>query len=117
LETKLVLIPRQSNTYAEIMKLIYYIKSQSKIDIYDKNEDMIPGIDSEIIKLPRILLEKIDIHIIKISKNEFLTDIIDDTDLYEGYLCQHTISWNNLLRYKKTNPNKFNQELYNFIKK
>jgi hypothetical protein len=45
------------------MKLIYYIKSQSKIDIYDANEDMIPGIDSEIIKLPRILLEKIDIHV------------------------------------------------------
>ena len=117
LETKLVLIPRQSNAYAEIMKLIYYIKSQSKINIYDANEDMVPGIDNKIIKLPRILLDKIDIHIIKISKHELLMDITDDSDLYEGYLCQHTISWNNLLRYKKNNPNKFNQELYNFIKK
>jgi hypothetical protein len=117
LESKLVLIPRQSEAYAEIMKLIYYIKSTPKINAKDLNEDKLLGINSQFIKLPRIVLEKISLHIIKISKHEMFTDIVDDSDMYEGYLCQHTITWNSLLRYKKTNPNKFNQELYNFIKK
>jgi hypothetical protein len=117
LETKLVLIPRQSDQYAEIMKLIYFIKSASTADTYDSNEDKIQGIDSKIIKLPRIILEKVAIHIIKISKHELLTDMTDDSDMYEGYLCQHTLTWNNLLKYKRSNPSKFNQELYNFIKK
>jgi hypothetical protein len=117
LEKKLVLIPRQSESYAEIMKLIYYIKSRTNVDTYDSNEDKIPGVNNKLIKLPRIVLEKIALHIIKISKHELLTDMTDDSDMYEGYLCQHTITWNNLLRYKRVNPNKFNQELYNFIKK
>lgn len=117
LESKLVLIPRQSRQYAEIMKFIYYIKAISKIDIYDKNEDKIFGVDSQFIKLPKIVLEKIALHIIHISKTELLTDKTDESDMYEGFSCQHIITWGNILRFKKTDPNKFNQELYNFIKK
>lgn len=117
LESKLVLIPRQSTQYAEIMKLIYYIKAETDADIRDYNEDKIIGTDTQFIKLPRVILEKIAIHIIRISKAEISTEIVDDSDIYEGFLCQHVITWNDIMRYKKSNPNKFNQELFNFIKK
>ena len=116
LEAKLVLIPRQSIKYAELMKLIYYVKSETKIDQNDINEDKVSDIDT-LIKLPRIVLEKIALHIIIISKKELTHIHDDDTDMYEGYLCQHTITWNNLMKYKRFNPNKFNQMLFDFIKK
>jgi hypothetical protein len=114
LETTLVLIPRQSMKYAEISKLIYYIKTEAEADIKDHIENRI---DIDFIKLPIILKEKIKIHIINISKKELLEKKIDDNDMYEGHICQHTISWNNIIRLRKTNPNKFNQELFSFIKK
>ena len=117
LESKLVLIPRESIQYAELMKLIYYIKSESLIDIIDKQEEKIPGIDYPLIKLPKVILEKIAIHIINISKTELNINFEDDSDIYEGCICQHILTWNSLLKYKKVDPNKFNQELYNFIKK
>lgn len=113
-EKKLVLIPRQSQKYAELMKLIYYIKAEIDDNIYDKLEDKIPELN---IKLPKIILEKIKLHVIKILKQELTTDITNDIDIYEGYLCQHTITWNAMIKYRKTNPNKFNQDLFNFIKK
>jgi hypothetical protein len=114
LESTLVLIPRESTRYAELNKLIYYLRIETTKDTYDKNED---NVNPNLIRLPRIVLEKIAIHIINISKKELTANLIDDTDIYEDHLCQHTITWNNLLRLKKNNPNKFNQELFNFIKK
>ena len=110
LESKLVLIPRQSSQYAELMKLIYYIKAETFTDTYDKLEDRIPGVDVKFIKLPKIILEKIALHVIKISKSELLA-YDDDSDMYEGHTCQHSITWNSIMKYKKSDPNKFNQEL------
>lgn len=116
-EDKLVMIPRLSYKYDEIMKLINYMKININVDKDDNNENKIPGVTSKLIKLPHITLEKIAVHIIKISKEEIFNNKMDESDIYEGYLCQHIITWKNLLKYKKSNPNKFNQELYNFIKK
>jgi len=99
------------------MKIIYYLKSKVDIDIYDKTEDKIIGVNTSIIKLPKVMLEKVKIHIIKILKTELFIDYTDETDIYENYTCQHIISWNNILKIKKNNINLFNQELFNFIKK
>merc|ERR1712146_748835 len=33
------------------------------------------------------------------------------------YICQHFISWKELIRNRKNNPNKYNQLLFEFIKK
>jgi len=114
LESSLVIIPRQSDKYAEIQKLIHYLKIETLKDVYDNNENKII---TTFIKLPKIILDKITLHIIRISKKELLTDLIEDSEIYEDHLCQHTITWNNIIRLKKSNPNKFNQELFKFIKK
>jgi hypothetical protein len=115
IEKQLILIPRQSNKYAEILKLIYYIINNKNIDTYDATEDKIPT--SDYIKLPLVKLEKILLHIIKINKESVLSDNSDEIDMYEGYYCQHTVTWNNMMRLKRSDPNKFNQLLFNFINK
>lgn len=119
LESKLVYIPKDSKEYSELMIFIYYVKSQTldQKDTYDKNEDKVLGIDTKFIKLPKIILEKIAIHVIQISKAELITTLEDDSDMYEGYLCQHNVTWNNITRLKKRDPNKFNQLLFDFFKK
>jgi hypothetical protein len=114
IESNMVLIPRQSIKYAEILKLIYYLK----IDIDENLNDALElNTETKFIKLPKIILEKVALHVINITKKELIADVIDDIDIYEGHFCQHTITWNNINRLKRSNPNKFNQELYNFIKK
>ena len=114
LETTLVLIPRQSNKYTELQKFIYFIKIESNLDINDNLENQL---DINYIKLPTISKKKLKMHIIKISSRELLDNKLNDIDMYEGHICQHTITWDNIIRLKKSNPNKFNQELFNFIKK
>ena len=116
LESSLVIIPRQSIKYAEIKKIIYFlINTINDINLRkDLKEDYV---NTSLIKLPKVILEKIVLHIINIKKEEQIENQLESEDIYEGHICQHTITWNNLLRYRKTNPNKFNQELFNFIKK
>jgi hypothetical protein len=117
LESKLVLIPKQSVHYSELMKLIYYIKLETSNNIKDALEEKIPGVNSSLIKLPTVILEKIIVHIINIKKHELSHNHDTESDIYEGYTCQHIITWNKMMKIKKSDPNKFNQELYNFIKK
>ena len=51
------------------MKLIYYMKTKTDIITTDLNEDKFADINT-LIKLPKIVLEKIALHIIKIGKKD-----------------------------------------------
>ena len=109
-----------SNTsyYNNIWNIIYE-KLRLKIDnTYDKNENKIPGLTQSIIKLPiyKNLINTTTKIIIK--KQEFLVGIKEEAvnELLEYALCQHQVIWTNINKYKKKDPNKFNQELFNFIK-
>lgn len=113
-EKNLVYIPRESSYYSKLMKFIYYIKPTNNFDINDSNEENL--LNNNIILLPKVLLKKIKLHIINIKKKEIL-EISDNIDIYEDYTCQHIITWNNLKKIKKIDTNRFNEELYNFIKK
>lgn len=114
IESKLLIIPRHSVLYYELEKIMYYITTVSNINPHDEKDD---NIITEFIKLPVVTLEKILIHVIKIAAKKLSGDNEDDYEMYEGYLCQHIIAWNNLLKYKKYDPNKFNQSIYEFITK
>ena len=123
IEDKLVSIPINSIKYAELMKIIYYNKSRVNIDRYDIIENQTfylnanPYSLNNVIKLPKVVIEKNKIHLIKIYKFELTSNIINDIDEYGDIICQHIISWRNLIKLKKVDINKFNQELYFFIKK
>ena len=108
------------NYLSNINIIIYYtILKCISID-YDKNDNKIPGIESDLIKLPIITIPREKIPIITITKKDIykLDSLLDQDDiLLEDSICQHIITWKQMLRYKKYDPNRFNQLLYEFTKK
>lgn len=83
---------------------------------YDKNEDIIPGITTDLIKLPKYKYNKHKLINIYISNNnDNNNDNYDDNNKYST--CQHNISWEKMYIHKKKNPNYFNQLLFEFKKK
>jgi hypothetical protein len=84
---------------------------------YDKNEDIIPGITTDLIKLPKYKYNKHKLINIYISNNNDNNnnDNYDDNNKYST--CQHNISWEKMYIHKKKNPNYFNQLLFEFKKK
>lgn len=81
------------------------------VPAYDKNENKIPGLNSELIKIPSYKGDKRKEAVILIKKQEYLTGETDGEvdELFESSLCQHQISWNNINIHKKKDPNKFTQ--------
>jgi hypothetical protein len=109
-----------TNYYYDIQSYIYFNKlALSGISIYDKNENKIPGINTKLIKIPSYVDTIKKEAKIVIKKQEFLTGKIDEdiNELLESSLCQHQVTWDNINMHKKKDPNKFNQELFKFIKK
>lgn len=109
-----------SNYYNDVLSYIYYRKfSLSNLPLYDKNENKIPGLNSKLIKIPTYKETEKKEATILIKKQEFLTGVAEEEidELIESSLCQHQITWNLINIYKKKDPNKFNQALFEFIKK
>ena len=84
-----------------------------KTDIkYDINEDIIPGITTDLIKLPKYKKENNKLINIRITNNN------NNSNEFFNYnaTCQHIISWDKLSIHKKKNPDYFNQLLFEFKK-
>jgi len=106
--------------YNEILNYLYLKKLMiADVPAYDKNENKIPGLNSELIKIPSYKGDKRKEAVILIKKQEYLTGEADGEvdELFESSLCQHQISWNNINIHKKKDPNKFTQLLFEFTKK
>ena len=107
--------------YYKILDYLYHNKL--KIDVsnikYDINEDRIPGLNTKLIDIPTYVETKKQKNVITIKKQEFLTGVKEEQvdELLEYAICQHQISWDKMNLYKKKDPNRFNQELFIFIKK
>jgi hypothetical protein len=114
IQNKLIYLPINTKYYNDLHnKIIDITKIKKKIK-YDKNEDKIPGITTDLIKLPKIKDTNKKLINIRVEKK-----IIDEK--YEFFndnaICQHIISWNYLQSYKNKDPNYFNQLLFEFKKK
>jgi hypothetical protein len=85
---------------------------------YDTNEDIIPGLNGKnIIKLPKYIPPKNTKNIIKLG---IIDDIMDSENKYKPKnrtICQHNISWINIMKMNKRRVTEFNQEIFNFVKK
>ena len=106
--------------YYDILNYIYFKKlALFGIPDYDINENKIPGLTTKLIKIPTYVDTSFKEAKILIKKQEFLIGKVEDEvdELLENSLCQHQVTWNNINIHKKKDPNKFNQELFNFIKK
>lgn len=119
-EQKLMKIPMESNIRDDIIdKMLYQFLPQTK-DEYDEKEDVLYGLYGRIIKLPEATSpsEK-DLTRIRLAQ-----DFIEKYDAPEeseaeriGALCQHFLDWDEIVRFKKSDPSKFNEMMYGFIQK
>lgn len=114
IQTKLINFSNNLVLNSNLDKVFVETTAIKKKIKYDKNEDIIPGITTELIKLPKYKNKNKKLINIKI-KND---DLDDNNKEYLNYhaICQHIISWDKLFTYKKNNPNYFNQLLFEFIK-
>jgi hypothetical protein len=106
--------------YNDILINIFYNKlSLRGIPVYDKKENLIPGLNTKLIKIPSYVETEKKIAKILIKKQELLVGVKEEEidELFESSYCQHQVTWNVINSYKKKDPNRFNQELFKFIKK
>ena len=117
-ENNLFPIPEENKFYNLLQKAVYYDKYEKTEKKYDENDDKFYGLFGEIIKLP-IYKEKDDGKVIKIKlEQDFIVKgeekIITVAEKI-GALCQHFITWDNIMAIRKKNPNKYGDIMYEFI--
>ena len=100
--------------YSKVIKLLYYIKLPKVKDEYDKNEDKIPGVNSPMIKIPKIPKLKEVEKTVEVFEEEVQSA---EDELLQNATCQHTVTFNKILMFKNKDPSVFDQALYEFIKK
>lgn len=115
LEDKLLKIPTNSEIMTKLESDIYTMIKKIEPS-YDKNEDIVYGISSDIIKLPEKPVPKeSNIQVVKIDLsglNEY--GAVVNKEVVSG-ICQHNISWDRVASIQKTNPKIYTDELYRFI--
>lgn len=112
---KYVDIFKHQNVYNNLMNIFidkYLIKTK---DEYDKNDDIIPGQNSDLIKLPEFKNLNKKINIIDLDKYDTKPVILEkDKQLT---ICQHYITWDNIMKMNRRKLNEFNQAVFDFVKK
>lgn len=101
--------------FIEIKKLIYYKLHEKYVPQYDKKDDMIFGLYGETLKLPSVPVqkpeEKLRLHIEKIDS----VTTNDNVETISGIICQHFVTWSNILSQRKLNDVKYVDMLYEFM--
>jgi hypothetical protein len=100
--------------YSKIQKLLYYVKLPQLKDEYDKNEDKIPGVNTKLIKIPRVPKLKEKEIVVEVTEAEKLTQ---EDELLQNATCQHIITFGKIMSIKNRDPSVFDQSLYEFIRK
>jgi len=111
-------IPRYSDTYNTLKHTAYYDKYIKSKREYDENEDIFHGLYGDITKLPsapKIKPPKILIIDLKKIKEKVADELyLTDAEKYNA-ICQHNLSWDKITALRKKNPNKYTEDLFNFI--
>lgn len=116
LEQSVLKIPLSKDIYEKLEKYIF----ENKIISINPDEivtnDLLYGIEGNIVKLPSYespknkTIERITIDVTKVDE----TGNIIEEDIIEG-VCQHNITWDNVNTTRKTNYTEYLKELYSFI--
>jgi hypothetical protein len=116
IEGKTLEIPRDSDLYLDIESYIYYDKSIKTEPAYDVKEDIFHGMTGDIIILPSIHNEDTTkMQIVKINVHKGLvSDKSAEIEEVNG-ICQHNITWENIVNLRKKNPGKYTDILYLYI--
>ena len=110
---------KNSKYKSKILIEIYKHFNENIKEEYDMKEDYIPGLFNDLIKLPveKKKENKIKKLILDAFEESEPKENIEFDNFINNNTCQHFISWRNLTRDRKNNPNKYNQKLFEFIKK
>lgn len=109
---KLMTIPQESNLYTELINYAYENVKKTK-DIYDKKEDEIHGIKN-VITLPNITKSE-ESKFKKFVINKTAIKLTEEEEFISDAVCQHYITWDNIIAIRKKDPNKSNELLFNFF--
>lgn len=104
-------------TYNEMFKEIIAQKIIKMEEVYDLKEDNFPGVFGKIIELPTFSKkESKEFHVINLikDKHEKVIEIEEMEAEKYGAICQHNITWDNMMAIRKKNPNKFTEQLFDF---
>ena len=115
IQNKLINFSDNSKYNINLQKIFIETTKKKKEIKYDINEDIIPGINTELIKLPKYIYKSNKLINIRIANNNNDNNNINEY-LNDHAICQHNISWDKLYIYKKKDPNYFNQLLFEFKK-
>jgi hypothetical protein len=118
IQNKLINFSDNSKYNINLQKVFIETTKKKKEIKYDTNEDIIPGINTELIKLPKYKNNNNKLINIRITNNNDDNDNNNNNEEYlnDHAICQHNISWDKLYTYKKKDPNHFNQLLFEFKK-
>lgn len=114
-EKKLLKIPENSEIMVTLEQKIYSAIKQIEPE-YDKKEDIVYGISSDVIPLPnypgpdKSVVQTVRIDLSGI--NEF--GVTEEKEIVEG-ICQHNVSWDKIASIQKSDPKLYTDELYGFI--
>lgn len=119
IEDKIFELPKDSNQYNELRKTIFMEKYEVSEDVYDKKEDFFFGLYGDVNKLidGAKYQKEIDYVKIKIDKEEEIEK--DNSDVKQIYdaVCQHFVTWDNIMANRKRDPNKFTDDLVEFTQR
>ena len=111
----------ENEIFIDLLKTIHDNKIVTTKLQYDKKEDQFPGLSENLIKLPSIKIEKQKkietIRLIK-SLDETLKPDVEEEDestIQYDVICQHNITWDNIMALRKKNPNQFDEKIYDFF--
>lgn len=102
---------RMNELEANILKYIKKTKGE-----YDVNDDIVNGMSGEVYPLPEFKKEKKSVFT-RVNIN--LSELNDEgehekIEKVEG-ICQHNITWDNIVAIKRSDPTRFSDEMYTFI--
>jgi len=117
-QNKVFKFPINSKLYDELIKYAYLERYIRTYNVYDKKEDLFPGLYGNVIKLPQAptkLHSKLPIISIKqITEKKQEEEQYSEIIKYNA-ICQHLISWEQMSMLQRKSPNEFNTLLFNFI--
>ncbi len=111
-------ISKNKEMYDEIIKNIYLNNLAKYEDKYDIKSDIFTGLTGDVIMLPTYKpIKKSKIEVITLAKNlDILRKSTQNLDSQlTNAICQHNITFDNLMSLRKKEPNKFNDMLFTFF--
>lgn len=112
---KYVDIYKHQEVYNRLMNTFidkYLIKTEEE---YDNNDDIIPGQKAALVELPEYKDLGKKVNIINLDKDDSVKVVLEkDKQLT---ICQHYLTWDNIMKMNRRRLNDFNQAIFDFVKK